>query len=93
MQVTLMVVNCHRVQDISANLHLSLKTVNSYRYRIFGKLNVSSDVELALLAVRRGMIATNASAVPIALAPLPPQPPLPAPVVLPAPAAVALSEA
>jgi hypothetical protein len=29
--------------------------VNSYRYRIFEKLNVKSDVELALLAVRHGM--------------------------------------
>ena len=57
MQITLMVVNCQRVQDISAHLHLSPKTVNSYRYRIFEKLNVSSDVELALLAVRHGMVA------------------------------------
>ena len=56
MQVTLMVVNCHGVQDISSNLHLSPKTVNSYRYRIFEKLNVSSDVELTLLAVKHGMI-------------------------------------
>jgi two-component system invasion response regulator UvrY len=30
--------------------------VNSYRYRIFEKLNVSSDVELTLLAVRYGML-------------------------------------
>ena len=51
-----MVVNCLRVNDISANLHLSPKTVNSYRYRIFDKLNVSSDVELAMLAVKHGMI-------------------------------------
>ena len=57
MQITLMVVNCQRVQDISEHLHLSPKTVNSYRYRIFEKLNVSSDVELALLAVRHGMVA------------------------------------
>ena len=56
MQITLMVINCHRVQDISHNLHLSPKTVNSYRYRIFEKLKVSSDVELALLAVKHGMI-------------------------------------
>ncbi len=56
MQITLMVINCHRVQDISDNLHLSPKTVNSYRYRIFNKLSVSSDVELALLAVKHGMI-------------------------------------
>ena len=56
MQITLMVIDCQRVQDISTNLHLSPKTVNSYRYRIFEKLNVSSDVELALLAVKHGMI-------------------------------------
>ncbi|MDE0421655.1 MAG: response regulator [Gammaproteobacteria bacterium] len=56
LQITLMVINCQRVNDISANLHLSPKTVNSYRYRIFDKLNVGSDVELALLAVKHGMI-------------------------------------
>ena len=56
MQIMLMVVNCHKVKDISSNLHLSPKTVNSYRYRIFEKLNVSSDVELALLAVRYGVL-------------------------------------
>ncbi len=56
MQITLMVINCHRVAEISHNLHLSPKTVNSYRYRIFEKLKVSSDVELALLAVKHGMI-------------------------------------
>jgi hypothetical protein len=33
--------------------------VNSYRYRIFEKLNVRSDVELALLAVRHGMIGPH----------------------------------
>ncbi len=62
MQVTLMVVNCQRVQDISSNLHLSPKTVNSYRYRIFEKLNVSSDVELTLLAVKHGMINPSSRA-------------------------------
>jgi len=57
MQIMLMVVNCHRVNEISSNLHLSPKTVNSYRYRIFEKLNVKSDVELALMAVRYGVIS------------------------------------
>jgi two-component system, NarL family, invasion response regulator UvrY len=57
MQIMMMVVNCHRVNDISSSLHLSPKTVNSYRYRIFEKLNVRSDVELALLAVRHGMVS------------------------------------
>ena len=56
MQISLMVVNCQRVNDISADLNLSPKTVNAYRYRIFDKLNVSSDVELAMLAVKHGMV-------------------------------------
>ena len=55
MQIMLMIINCRKVTEISADLHLSPKTVNSYRYRIFEKLKVSSDVELALLAVRHGM--------------------------------------
>src|SRR5262245_8301714 len=62
MQITMMVVNCHRVQEISSNLHLSPKTVNSYRYRIFEKLQVASDVELALLAARHGMIDLDPAA-------------------------------
>ncbi len=62
MQIMLMVVNCHRVNEISSNLHLSPKTVNSYRYRIFEKLNVKSDVELALLAVRHGVVSGRAEA-------------------------------
>jgi two-component system, NarL family, invasion response regulator UvrY len=56
MQIALMVANCYRVQDISVHLHLSPKTVNSYRYRIFEKLGVGSDVELALLAARHGVV-------------------------------------
>ena len=61
MQIMMMVVSCQKVNDISSNLHLSPKTVNSYRYRIFEKLNVSSDVELALMAVRHGMIGAQAN--------------------------------
>ncbi len=55
MQIMLMIINCRKVSEISADLHLSPKTVNSYRYRIFEKLKVSGDVELVLLAVRHGM--------------------------------------
>jgi two-component system invasion response regulator UvrY len=65
MQVMMMVVSCQKVNDISSDLHLSPKTVNSYRYRIFEKLNVSSDVELALMAVRHGMIGAQANGSPI----------------------------
>jgi len=51
-----MFVGCQMVQGISDKLCLSPKTVNTYRYRIFEKLSVKSDVELALLAVRHGMV-------------------------------------
>ena len=61
MQIAMMVVDCQRVQKISTDLHLSPKTVNSYRYRIFDKLKVRSDVELALLAARHGMIDVDAA--------------------------------
>lgn len=64
MQIMMMVVNCQKVNDISSNLHLSPKTVNSYRYRIFEKLNVSSDVELALMAVRHGVVNSHAGGAP-----------------------------
>jgi DNA-binding NarL/FixJ family response regulator len=56
LQIMMMIVNCERVQDISDKLCLSPKTVNTYRYRIFDKLGISSDVEMTLLAVRHGML-------------------------------------
>lgn len=61
LQIMLMVVNCVRVQDISDKLSLSPKTVNSYRYRIFEKLGISSDVELTHLAIKHGMVDVPAS--------------------------------
>lgn len=56
MQIALMIVNCQRVQDISDRLHLSPKTVNTYRYRLFEKLEVAGDVELTHLALRHGLV-------------------------------------
>ncbi|HAR30815.1 MAG TPA: DNA-binding response regulator [Gammaproteobacteria bacterium] len=67
LQIMMMVANCHKVSDISSSLHLSPKTVNSYRYRIFEKLNVSSDVELALLAARYGMTGYGSVVMPPAM--------------------------
>ncbi len=60
MQIALMIVGCQKVQDISDKLSLSPKTINTYRYRIFEKLKVSSDVELTLLAIRHGMLDASA---------------------------------
>ena len=56
LQIMLMITQGQKVQDISKKLCLSPKTVNSYRYRIFEKLNINSDVELTLLAMRLGML-------------------------------------
>jgi DNA-binding NarL/FixJ family response regulator len=61
LQITLMVVGCQKVQDISVQLHLSPKTVNSYRYRIFEKLGINGDVELTHLAIKHGMVDGLAS--------------------------------
>ncbi|HEX7965104.1 MAG TPA: UvrY/SirA/GacA family response regulator transcription factor [Gammaproteobacteria bacterium] len=56
MQVMIMATGGHSVQDISDKLHLSPKTVSTYRSRLFEKLGVSNDVELTRLALRYGMI-------------------------------------
>lgn len=56
LQVMLMITHGQKVLDISNQLCLSPKTVNSYRYRLFEKLQVKSDVELTHLALRHGMI-------------------------------------
>jgi len=49
-------VNCAKVQDIANQLNLSSKTVNSYRYRLFEKLDIASDVELTHLAIQHGLV-------------------------------------
>lgn len=59
LQIALMVVNCQKVQEISERLSLSSKTVNSYRYRMFEKLGIESDVELTHLAIKHGMIESQ----------------------------------
>lgn len=59
LQIATMIVNCQKVQEISDKLCLSPKTVNSYRYRIFDKLGINSDVELVLKAVKMGLLDAN----------------------------------
>ena len=56
LQVAIMITSGTKVQEISDRLHLSTKTINSYRYRIFEKLDVVSDVELTHLAIRYKLI-------------------------------------
>lgn len=56
LQIAMMIIDCQKVQHISDKLCLSPKTVNTYRYRIFEKLDINSDVELALAAVKYGLL-------------------------------------
>lgn len=56
LQIMIMITKGQRVVDISEQLGLSSKTVNSYRYRLFDKLSVQGDVELTHLAIRHGML-------------------------------------
>lgn len=57
LQVMLMIVQGKKAQEISDQLCLSPKTVSTYRHRIHEKLGVQTDVDLAHLAVRHGMIS------------------------------------
>ncbi len=59
MQVMIMITSGQKVQEISEQLCLSPKTVNSYRYRLFEKLGINSDVELTHLAIRHQLIDTD----------------------------------
>jgi two-component system invasion response regulator UvrY len=56
LQVALMIVKSLKTNEIAEKLNLSTKTVNSYRYRIFNKLNIKGDVELVHLAIQYGLI-------------------------------------
>lgn len=55
LQIAQMLTDGKKVSQISEFLGLSPKTVYSYRYRIFEKLGIRSDVELTILAVKYGL--------------------------------------
>lgn len=55
-EVMFMVVRGFEVKDIAKQLHVSTKTVHSYRSRIFEKLSVKSDTALTLLAIKQGIV-------------------------------------
>lgn len=56
LQVMMMITRGLKAMQIAQKLAINSKTVNTYRYRIFQKLGVKSDVELTHLAIRYGMI-------------------------------------
>ena len=59
LQIMMMITKGQKATEISEQLNLSPKTVNSYRYRLFNKLEVSGDVELTHLAIRHGILDTE----------------------------------
>ncbi|MGC4365260.1 response regulator [Hydrogenophaga sp. R2] len=58
-QVILMVVRGHTSAAIGEALHLSPKTVESYRSRLMAKLGVSDLPALVRLAIREGLISAD----------------------------------
>lgn len=56
LQIMMMITKGQRVVEISEQLGLNSKTINSYRYRLFEKLGVNGDVGLTHLAIRYGML-------------------------------------
>jgi two-component system, NarL family, invasion response regulator UvrY len=56
LQTALLIANGKKAQEIADTFCVSPKTVNSYRYRIFDKLKINSDVELTLLAVKHNVL-------------------------------------
>ena len=59
MQVMLMLTQGQRLQVISDKLSLSPKTISTYRHRLFEKLGVTSDIDLARLAMNYGIIESG----------------------------------
>lgn len=57
LQVFLRLARGESVSDIAGHLHLSVKTISTYRSRLTEKLNVASNAELATYALRHGLIA------------------------------------
>jgi len=56
MQVLLMMMDGQSVSSISEKLCLSPKTVSTYRSRLYTKLGVQNDIELARLALLHGVV-------------------------------------
>lgn len=56
LEILLLITQGMPIKQVSERLTLSPKTVNTYRYRMFSKLNIRSDVELTHIAIGYGLI-------------------------------------
>ena len=55
MQVMMMVAEGQGLHQIAESLCVSPKTVGTYRYRLYEKLNITNDVELTHVAIEHGL--------------------------------------
>lgn len=56
MEVMLMLADGRKIADIAEIMHLSPKTVATYKYRIYDKLNTRSDVDMTRMAMNYGIV-------------------------------------
>mgnify|MGYP001820527398 CR=1 FL=1 len=61
LQVLLMMMDGQSISAISEKLCLSPKTVSTYRTRLYAKLGVQNDIELARLALQYGVVESVSS--------------------------------
>ncbi|MDH3949214.1 MAG: UvrY/SirA/GacA family response regulator transcription factor [Gammaproteobacteria bacterium] len=61
LQVLLMMMDGQSIGVISQQLCLSPKTVSTYRARLYSKLGVQNDIELARLALQYGVVESTAN--------------------------------
>ena len=59
MEVMLMLADGLRIADIAEAMHLSPKTVATYKYRIFEKLDTRNDVDMTRMAMRYGVVTSG----------------------------------
>lgn len=59
LQIAIMIMARVKTNDMAEKLALSPKSISTYRYRMFEKLNISSNMELALLATRHGLLEVH----------------------------------
>ena len=57
MEVMLMLAEGLKVAEIAEAMHLSPKTVATYKYRVYEKLNWRSDVDVTRMAMRYGVVS------------------------------------
>lgn len=56
LQVLCLLANGKTNKEIAESLHLSVKTIDTYRARVLGKLNLRNNAELTLFAVQNGLV-------------------------------------